>query len=307
MRRIFITGGTGFFGKSMLDYRLRHPEWEWSVAEWVILSRSPERFLSSYPTLAVQPGISFWRGDVVDFPFPEGRFDAVLHMASPVQGALGDAETERIIISGAKRLSEFAHSAGIRNVLFTSSGAVYGKVNGYASEDDGLMPVTGYGRAKQWVERFLVDEGLEVKTARCFALVGPYLERGTHFAIGNFIQNCLDGTPIIINGDGSPVRSYLYSDDLVEWLFAILESGGSGRSYNVGSDEGISLCGLAEKVREVLCSAVPITILGQKICTPQNFYVPNVSRAKNELGLRVKTCLRDAIRNSALLNSRNGK
>ena len=52
MKRIFITGGTGFFGKSMFDYRLRHPDWKWAQAEWIILSRAPEKFAAEYPQLA---------------------------------------------------------------------------------------------------------------------------------------------------------------------------------------------------------------------------------------------------------------
>ena len=71
-KRLFITGGTGFFGKSMLDYRLRHPEWPWAQAEWVILSRSPERFAATCPRLATQPGVSFAAGDVRDFALLEG-------------------------------------------------------------------------------------------------------------------------------------------------------------------------------------------------------------------------------------------
>ena len=66
MRRIFITGGTGFFGKSMLDYRLRHPDWEWAQAEWIILSRSPERFVAVHPQLANQPGVSFGAGTLCE-------------------------------------------------------------------------------------------------------------------------------------------------------------------------------------------------------------------------------------------------
>ena len=92
MRRIFITGGTGFFGKSMLDYRLRHPDWEWAQAEWIILSRAPERFAADYYQLANQAGISFVGGDVRDFAFPRGPFDAIIHSATSAVTTLSDEE-----------------------------------------------------------------------------------------------------------------------------------------------------------------------------------------------------------------------
>ena len=100
MRRIFITGGTGFFGKSMLDYRLRHPDWEWAQADWTILSRAPERFASEYPQLAQQEGISFVVGDVRDFAFPQGPFDAIIHAATSAVTTLSDAEMTSVILGG---------------------------------------------------------------------------------------------------------------------------------------------------------------------------------------------------------------
>lgn len=66
MQRIFITGGTGFFGKSILDYRLRHPEFL-ADAEITILSRHPDAFVAANPKLAQQPGIRFVAGDVRTF------------------------------------------------------------------------------------------------------------------------------------------------------------------------------------------------------------------------------------------------
>ena len=98
MKRIFITGGTGFFGMSMLDYRLRHPEWEWAKADWVVLSRSPEKFVAGYPRLANQKGVSFVAGDVRDFAFPRGPFDAIIHAATSAVTTLSDEEmTSRIV------------------------------------------------------------------------------------------------------------------------------------------------------------------------------------------------------------------
>lgn len=297
MKRLFITGGTGFFGKSMLDYRLRHPEWKWSNAKWVVLSRSPERFVAACPRLANQVGVSFVAGDVRDFDFPEGRFDAIVHAATSAVTTLSDAEMTSVIVDGARRVADFAKASECQRVLFASSGAVYGPQFAPVSETSPCAPATAYGKGKLTAEELLVGSGLDVKIARCFAFAGPYLNRGIHFAIGNFIQNCVDGKAIVINGDGTPLRSYLYADDLVEWLFAILRRGESGRPYNVGSDRAVSIRELAETVRDALGSKSEIVVKGTPtIGAKPSVYVPVIDRARSELGLEVKVSLEDAVR-----------
>ena len=135
-KRIFITGGTGFFGKSMLDYRLRHPEWKWAKADWVILSRSPERFSAAHPHLANQEGISFATGDVRDFAFPSGPFDAIIHAVTSAVTTLSDEEMTSVILDGARHVVDFGKAVDCRTILFTSSSAVYGPRTEPACEED---------------------------------------------------------------------------------------------------------------------------------------------------------------------------
>ena len=296
-KRLFITGGTGFFGKSMLDYRRRHPDWQWAKAEWVILSRAPERFAAAFLQLVNQPGISFAAGDVRDFAFPQGPFDAIIHAATSAVTTLSDAEMTSVILDGARHVADFAKAADCHTILFTSSGAVYGPRTEQAEESDACNPTTAYGKGKLAAEQMLVESGFDVRIARCFAFTGPYLNRNIHYAIGNFIQDCLDGKPITINGDGTPLRSYLYADDLVEWLFAILERGQSGRPYNVGSDHALSILELAERVRRVLGTRNEIVVKGKpEPGAKPSVYVPEIGRAQSELGLSVSVPLDEAIR-----------
>ena len=302
-KRVFITGGTGFFGKSMLDYRLRHQEWKWAKADWVMLSRSPGKFIAGYPRLANQRGVSFVAGDVRDFAFPDGQFDAIVHAATSASNALSDDEMTSVIVDGTRHVVDFARKANCRTVLFTSSGAVYGPRTSPAHEDDECRPATAYGKGKLVAERLLLDSGLDARIARCFAFVGPYLDRSAHFAIGNFMQDCLDGRDIVVKGDGTPLRSYLYADDLVEWLFAILDRGKSGRTYNVGSDSAVSIAELAEVVLKVLNPGGRAqTLVAASNATP-SAYVPCVARAFGELGLRVHVDLPRAISESVRTNA----
>ena len=292
MMRLFVTGGTGFFGKSILNHAQQG-------VQFTILSRNPAAFCAAHPDLATRHGVEWCVGDVRDFAFPEGPFDAIVHAATPASTEVPDGEMRSVIIGGAQRVIDFAKASGTPRVLFTSSGAVYGPQNAAVSETAECRPVTAYGIGKLAAERMLVEAGLDVKIARCFAFTGPHLNRGIHYAIGNFMRDCLAGKTIEINGDGTPLRSYLYADDLVEWLFAILERGESGRPYNVGSDRAVSIRELAETVRRALGAKNEIAVRGTPVPGARpSVYVPSIERAKKELGLRVTVDLEEAIRKS---------
>ena len=297
MRRVFITGGTGFFGKSMLDLRLRRADLR--EDEWTILSRNPDAFRARFPRLAGQPGVSFVSGDVRDFA-AAGRFDDIIHAATAAVTTLSDDVMTSTIVEGTRHVIDFARRCGAERLLFTSSGAVYGPQTAPVDETTACNPVTAYGRGKLEAERMLADSGLDVRIARCFAFTGPFLSRDTHYAIGNFIGDCLAGRDIEIRGDGTPCRSYLYADDLVDWLFAVLERGQTSRPYNVGSAKSVSIRELAEMVRGVLGSASEVHVLSEPKPGPASVYVPVVARACAELGVRETVGLDDAIRLSAV-------
>ena len=102
-----------------------------------------------------------------------------------------------------------------------------------------LMPKES--AARKYYAHWPHPSHLDIKIARCFAFVGPYMQLDTHFAIGNFISDRLHHRPIRIRGDGTSVRSYLYATDLMVWLWTILFKGQPRRAYNVGSEEASAL------------------------------------------------------------------
>jgi nucleoside-diphosphate-sugar epimerase len=99
-----------------------------------------------------------------------------------------------VIVDGTKRVLEFSRQAGVQRILYVSSGAVYGfqpRELSHIPETFQCNPVTVYGKGKMKAEQMCLDSGIETVIARCFAFVGPWLPLDSHFAIGNFIGNCL--------------------------------------------------------------------------------------------------------------------
>jgi len=305
--RVLLTGGTGFFGKWLLRSFLRMRQSYGTDASLTVLSRDPKRFLDSCPEFVDQPGLDFIAGDVRSFTPPAGQtFDFVIHGATSASAKLDQNDPEEmysVITDGTRHLLEFARRCDTRRLLYISSGAVYGMqppTLSHVPETYEGVPTTAYGRGKKASEQLCIDAStgrFECVIARPFAFVGPYLPLDTHFAIGNFIRDCLENRPIVIRGDGTPLRSYLYAADLAEWLWTLLLRGEHGRAYNIGSEDAISIHDLACLVRE--CAGTQNEILVQKKAKAGVLparYVPSVARVRQELGLTPRYVLSDAIR-----------
>jgi dTDP-glucose 4,6-dehydratase len=118
---------------------------------------------------------------------------------------------------------------------------------------------------------------------------GPY-------AVGNFIRDAVCGEAVRVEGDGTPLRSYLYAADLAVWLWTILFRGESAAPYNVGSPDAISIAELAHLVAHTVASAKPVVVTQRaRANLPPARYVPDVSRA-GTLGLHTTVSLEQAIR-----------
>ena len=295
--KILLTGGTGFFGKSILDMVKRK---ELTGYEFTILSRKPEKFLHDFPEFNALSEVSFISGDVRDFAV-SGTFDAMILGAAPASVTIPDEEMRSIIIDGTRHSLEIARKCRVKKLLFISSGAVYGRQQLPLVPESALcQPLTVYGKAKLEAESLCFASGIPAVAARCFAFTGKYLDRNIHFAIGNFIRDALAGKEITVNGDGTPLRSYLYADDLVRWLFNLLESGSCGKAYNVGSDQAVSIAALARKVAALIAPDRGVRIMQTPAPDAQGQpYVPDVNLSRLEKLSSETVTLDEAIRLSA--------
>lgn len=301
-KRVFITGGTGFFGKwLLLAFAFANAKWGMDV-KVASLSRNPSRFLKAFPEFAGLPDVELIAGDVRTFELPGAKFDFIMHAATEASAKLereNPEEMRSVIVEGTKRALAFARESGASRFLDISSGGVYGRQPAELEripEDFPCAPFTAYGKGKLEAEALCAAEtSFACPIARCFAFVGPYLPIDSHFAAGNFIRNVILGKNIVIKGDGTPLRSYMYSSDLVLWLLKALSSGKHGRAYNVGSDEAISIADLAIMTRDVAGSKSEIRVLGEAVAGASDRYCPDVSRIKAELGVESDYGLKEAL------------
>ena len=315
---LLITGGTGFFGRALIKYleAERLAKGQLPFEKVGILSRSPDRFRTSYPSLADLPWIQWHQGDVqLASSLPHGHaYECILHAAadSTDAAALTPIQKYRQIVDGTENMLQFASTHGAKRFLFVSSGGAYGPqppdmpaiAESYLGMPDPLLTSSVYGVAKRQAEHLCAlyshSHGLETVVARCFAFVGPDLPLDAHFAIGNFIRDALGAAHIQVGGDGTPMRSYMEQSDLAHWLLQLLLRGRSCQAYNVGSDEAINSADLAHLVRDCLAPHKPVLVMGQRIeGNPRNRYVPSVAKARHELGLTLSLSLREAILRTA--------
>lgn len=311
-QRIFITGGTGFFGCWFLE------SFAWANdrlnlnATALVLSRNPEAFEKKAPHLYHHSAIQFHKGNVQDFDYPEGRFSHLIHGAvyqQPANETPGNLAMVNEMLTGTKRVLDFCVRANIKKMLLVSTGAVYGKApsplekipEDFSGSYDPTVSAGAYHHVRRMMESLSVlcaeENHFESKIARCFAFIGPYLQLNGRFAVSDFILDALSNKSITVKGDGKAVRSYLYMADLAIWLWVVLFRGLTCRPYNVGSELPITIRELAEAIANESAPPLRVSILKHNNTgVAPDHYVPDTARARSELGLQQNIPLPAAIR-----------
>lgn len=318
-KRIFITGGTGFFGSWLLETLIdADREYQLGV-QAVVLTRDPQAFVRRAPHLARASMIQLHTGDISSFVRPAGHFTHVIHAATDVTH-LSHADPIKVldsIVAGTRRVldlfvrdpEQHPGQSTLESFLYVSSGAAYGPQPpevAMMSESFAQAPSTTdtsstYGNSKRLAEHLccLYEQRSKfpLKIARCFAFLGPYMPFEAHLAAGTFIQSALDGKDIYITGDGTTLRSYLYGADLAIWLWTILLKETHATLYNVGSESAISIRDLAQMTQSILNPSGQVHIA--KTLPPGRLparLVPATDRARSELALAAHVEIDEAIR-----------
>jgi dTDP-glucose 4,6-dehydratase len=306
---VLLTGATGFVGTVLL-HTIEHAHRRLGqgprVTAWV---RDAERLRQRAPWVRDASWLTIVTGDVRSPMVLDAPVDFVVHAGNTLPAgavAADPAAAESLVVDGTAQVYATAVAAGATAFLQVSSGSVSGEHRTPTSpirEDDpgipvGHTPAARLALAKRKAENWLLatasNEGPRVSVARGFAMCGPWLPLDSAFAFPNFVRDALAGGPVVVGGDGTPVRSFLYATDIADWLWTILLDGGASRAYNVGSDECVTIGELATRI--AVAVGVAVRVEGHPVPGGSaQWHVPDISRTQRELGLGVTVSLDQAI------------
>jgi len=301
-QHILMTGGFGFLGGHMLTALLEDPRITIHVVD--NLSSHPVAVETLLDELPNTERLTYDLESISDY-FAAGaaRFDAIVHLASPVGPAGVLKHGGRIVsavVDDAYLLANYALEHGAR-LLDVSTSEIYGGGrDGLCDEDDAkIVPAETsfrleYAVAKLAAETALINlherDGLDVAIVRPFNIAGPRQSGEGGFVLPRFVAQAMLGLPLTIFGNGEARRAFTHVTDIALGLAQALWKGTPGVAYNLGNHENvITVDDLASTVLDATGSASekryvdPKTIYGRHFVEANDKF-PAAGRAIKELG-----------------------
>ena len=298
--RALITGGAGFIGSHLADALIARGD---SI---VLLDDLSTGRLENIEHLRQRDDVDFVLGSILDADLVSdvmSRVDVCFHLAAAVGVQLiVDKPLESLAtnIRGSEIVFEKAHEHGTK-VLVTSTSEIYGKNTSdkLGEEDDRILgsPLKSrwsYSEAKA-IEEILAytywrQKGLPTVIVRLFNTVGPRQTGHYGMVIPRFVGQAVKGEPITVYGDGQQTRCFCFVGDVVTGLLALMDHpDASGRAYNLGGTEEVSMEQLARKIVDVVGSSSTVRFIPYDEAYEEGFEdmqrrVPDTTRAHELVG-----------------------
>ena len=293
--RVLVTGAAGFIGSHLADRLVADGHEVIGIDDMSSGHNTPEH-------------TELLRMDVADPALvtlaAERRPEVICHLAAQVsvRVSVGDpARDARVNVLGTVNMLEAARAAGARKVVFTSSLYAYGSRGPEPmSETDVPAPTTVYGMSKVAGEHMLRaaarEHGLRSTIARLFFIYGPrqFVDNGYKSVIPRNFERIARGESPVVYGDGSQALDYVYVDDCVEALLAMLPPEHDGWTYNVCTGRAISVNTLTQLMLDVAGSNL------EPASAPPDWTAGTIraglpTLAERRLGWRAKTPIEEGL------------
>jgi UDP-glucose 4-epimerase len=295
MMKMLVTGGAGFIGSHIVEQLLAE-EHDVAVVD----------NLKTGKRANLDPRARFHEVDIVS-PGLESvllaeRPEVVFHQAAQMSVKVSTDDPRydaRVNVLGLVNVLEGCVMAGVRKVIFASSGATYGNPQYLPiDEDHPQLPESPYGITKMVAEHYLkyyaLDRGLRYTALRYGNVYGPRQDAfGEAGVVAIFAQQLLNGETPTIHWDGEQVRDYIHVADVAR-ANLLAGSAGDDRSYCIGTGVGSSV----NEIYRAVCDAVGVDIEPRR--APRRpgdlraaYFV--IDRARSELGWKPNVPLREGL------------
>jgi len=297
--KFLVTGGAGFIGRHLVA-KLLHDEHNITIFD--NFSSSSKNDISHL----LENGVNLVTGDILDYDLllkSMANHDFVIHLAAQtsVSQSIADPKTTiDIIVDGTVNVLKSCVKTNVKNLIFSSSGAVYGNsLDAIISENSQLSPLSSYGASKLVAEynlqTFSKLFGLNCISLRLFNVYGngQSSEAGV---IRKFLKNISKELPLEIFGDGTQTRDFVHISDVIQAFYCAIRNieAKRGDVYNIGSGVATSINELASLLISSKGKDLPIihkTAIQGEIKDSK----ADISLAENDIGYSPEVSLRDGL------------
>jgi UDP-glucuronate decarboxylase len=299
MKKILVTGGSGFIGVNLINKLLKKNNHIICV----------DNFFTSSPKNIEQfkdkNNFEFLRHDIT-FPLYI-EVDEIYNLAcpaSPIHYQRDPVQTTKVNVVGSINLLGLAKRTNSK-IFLASTSEVYGDPSVSPQKESywgNVNPIgirSCYDEGKRCAETLFMDyfrqHKLNIKIARIFNTYGPYMAENDGRVVSNFIVNCLKNKPIEIYGDGSQTRSFCYVDDLTNGILKLMRSNKKITGpINLGNNAEISIKDLAQIIKKMTMSKSKITFKKLPDDDPKK-RKPDLSLANKELSWKPSINLKNGL------------
>lgn len=299
MKRILVTGGAGFLGSHLCKKLLNEGNEVLCVDNFFTGRKQNIHNLLDYKNF------EFLRHDITSPLYVE--VDQIYNLAcpaSPIHYQFDPVQTTKTSVMGSINMLGLAKRLKIK-ILQASTSEVYGdpaihpQPENYWGNVNPIGPRACYDEGKRCAETLFFDyhrqHQLEIKVMRIFNTYGPHMQANDGRVVSNFIMQALQNQPITIYGLGTQTRSFCYVDDLIEGMYALMQTkNGITGPINIGNPGEFSMIELAEAIIELTNSKSELIFNPLPKDDPQKRR-PDITQAREILGWEPKIALRDGL------------